>query len=95
MPPANPAAGKVVIQEASPILISAKAPLLAAARKVADWWMSPEGSAAFAKMVMFLMGLGTIPWIITAMIFTSVPTILLFVFLRRFLIQGMVLSVSA
>jgi multiple sugar transport system substrate-binding protein/raffinose/stachyose/melibiose transport system substrate-binding protein len=51
MPPVNPAAGKVVIQESSPILISAKAPHLAAAKKVADWWMTPAGSAAFAKMV--------------------------------------------
>jgi multiple sugar transport system substrate-binding protein len=51
MPPVNPAAGNVVIQEASPVLISAKAPNLAAAKKVADWWMGAEGSAAFAKMV--------------------------------------------
>ena len=40
-------------------------------------------------------GGGNIPWIMTAVIFTSIPTILLFVFLRRFFIQGMVLSVSA
>ncbi len=45
MPHVNPAAGKVVIQEASPILISAKAPNLAAAKKVADWWMGPAGNA--------------------------------------------------
>jgi len=51
MPNVNPAAAKVVIQEASPVLISAKAPNLAAAKKVADWWMGPAGSAAFAKMV--------------------------------------------
>jgi ABC-type glycerol-3-phosphate transport system substrate-binding protein len=51
MPPVNPRAGKVVIQEASPILISAKAPNLEGARKVADWWMGPEGNAAFAKLV--------------------------------------------
>ncbi|MGO9310542.1 MAG: ABC transporter substrate-binding protein [Spirochaetia bacterium] len=51
MPPVNPAAGKVVIMEASPILISAKAPNLAAAKKVVDWWMGPTGNAAFAKML--------------------------------------------
>ncbi len=51
MPPVNPAVGKVVIQESSPILISAKAPHLAAARKVVDWWMSPEGNGAYAKLV--------------------------------------------
>ena len=51
MPPVNASAGNVVIQEASPVLISAKAPNLAAAKKAADWWMSPEGSSAFAKMV--------------------------------------------
>ncbi|HEY9593566.1 MAG TPA: extracellular solute-binding protein, partial [Spirochaetia bacterium] len=51
MPPVKPSAGKVVIMEASPIVISAKAPNLAAAKKVADWWMGPEGNAAFAKML--------------------------------------------
>ncbi len=40
-------------------------------------------------------GGGNIPWIMTAVIFTSIPTILLFVFLRRFFIQGMELSISA
>jgi len=49
MPPVNPAAGKVVIMEASPILIAAKAPHLAAAKKVVDWWMGPVGNASFAK----------------------------------------------
>jgi ABC-type glycerol-3-phosphate transport system substrate-binding protein len=49
MPPHNPSAGKVVILEASPILISAKAPNRAAAMKVADWWMGPEGNADYAK----------------------------------------------
>jgi ABC-type glycerol-3-phosphate transport system substrate-binding protein len=49
MPSHNASAGKVVILEASPILISAKAPNKAAAMKVADWWMGPEGNAAYAK----------------------------------------------
>ena len=40
-------------------------------------------------------GGGNIPWIMTAVIFTSIPTILLFVFLRRFFIQGMVLSITS
>ncbi len=51
MPPVNPAAGKVVIMEASPIVVSAKTPNLAAAKKVADWWMGPDGNASFAKAV--------------------------------------------
>ncbi len=51
MPPVKPSAGKVVILEASPILISKKTPNLEAAMKVADWWMGPEGNAAFAKLV--------------------------------------------
>ena len=40
-------------------------------------------------------GGGNIPWIMTAVIFTSVPTILLFVALRKFFIQGMVMNISA
>jgi len=40
-------------------------------------------------------GGGNIPWIMTAVIFTSIPTILLFIGLRKFFIQGMVLNVSA
>jgi multiple sugar transport system substrate-binding protein/raffinose/stachyose/melibiose transport system substrate-binding protein len=51
LPPVNASAGKVVIMEASPTLISAKAPNLAAAKKVADWWMGPEGNGALAKML--------------------------------------------
>jgi ABC-type glycerol-3-phosphate transport system substrate-binding protein len=51
MPPVNPAAGNVVIMEASPILMGAKAPHLAEARKVADWWMGPVGNEDFAKML--------------------------------------------
>jgi multiple sugar transport system substrate-binding protein/raffinose/stachyose/melibiose transport system substrate-binding protein len=51
MPPVNASAGKVVIMEASPIVISAKAPNLASAKKVVDWWMGPTGNAAFAKML--------------------------------------------
>lgn len=40
-------------------------------------------------------GGGNIPWIMTAVIFTSIPTVLLFVWLRRYFIQGMVMSISA
>jgi multiple sugar transport system permease protein len=40
-------------------------------------------------------GGGNIPWIMTGVIFTSVPTVLLFVLLRRFFIQGMVLQAHA
>ncbi len=40
-------------------------------------------------------GGGNIPWIMTAVIFTSIPTVVLFILLRRFFIQGMTLSVAA
>ncbi|HVO39466.1 MAG TPA: carbohydrate ABC transporter permease [Spirochaetia bacterium] len=39
-------------------------------------------------------GGGNIPWIMTGVIFTSVPTVVLFILLRRFFIQGMTLSIS-
>jgi multiple sugar transport system permease protein len=39
-------------------------------------------------------GGGNIPYIMTGVIFTSVPTILLFVFLQRYFISGMKLSVT-
>jgi multiple sugar transport system substrate-binding protein len=51
MPPVNASAGKVVIMEASPALIASKAPNKASAKKVADWWMGPEGNGALAKML--------------------------------------------
>jgi ABC-type glycerol-3-phosphate transport system substrate-binding protein len=51
MPPHNPAAGKVAILEASPILIAQNAPHMAEAKKVADYWMGPEGNAFYAKLV--------------------------------------------
>ena len=37
---------------------------------------------------------GTIPLIMAGVIFTSIPTIILFVLLRKFFISGMVLSMS-
>ena len=40
-------------------------------------------------------GGGNIPWIMTAVVFTSIPTILLFVAMRKFFIQGMVLSITS
>ncbi len=40
-------------------------------------------------------GGGNIPWIMTAVIATSIPTVLLFLWLRRFFIEGMKLSVAA
>jgi len=51
MPPHNAASGKVAILEASPILSSANAPNMEAARKVADYWMGAEGNGFFAKQV--------------------------------------------
>lgn len=40
-------------------------------------------------------GGGNIPWIMTGVIFTSIPTVVLFILLRGFFIQGMSLSVAA
>ena len=51
MPPHNASAGKLAILEASPILMSQNTPNLEAARKVADYWMSPEGNGFYAKLV--------------------------------------------
>ena len=51
MPPHNASAGTVAILESSPILISKNAPNLEAAKKVADFWMSPYGNGFFAKML--------------------------------------------
>ena len=51
LPSHNPKAGKVVILEAMPILISENAPNLEAAKKVADWLMGPEGNAFLAEMI--------------------------------------------
>ncbi len=49
MPPHNASAGKVAILEASPILMGANSPNLDEAKQVADYWMSPEGNAFYAK----------------------------------------------
>jgi ABC-type glycerol-3-phosphate transport system substrate-binding protein len=51
MPPHNASAGKLAILEATPILIAKNAPNLEAAKKVADYWMGPEGNAFYAKLV--------------------------------------------
>jgi len=51
MPPHNASAGKLAILEASPILMSQNTPNLEAARKVADYWMGPEGNGFYAKLV--------------------------------------------
>jgi len=51
MPPHNPSAGKVAIMEAAPVLVSKNTPNLDAAKKVIDWWMTPEGNLVFAKLV--------------------------------------------
>jgi ABC-type glycerol-3-phosphate transport system substrate-binding protein len=50
MPPHNASAGKVAILEASPILIGENTPNKEQAMKVADYWMSPEGNAFYAKL---------------------------------------------
>ncbi|MBT3275246.1 MAG: extracellular solute-binding protein [Spirochaetales bacterium] len=49
LPSHNPAAGKNVILEITPMLVSKNAANLEDTLKVADYWMSPEGNAAFAS----------------------------------------------
>lgn len=51
LPSHNPEAGKVVILEAMPILVSQNAPNLDAAKQVADWLMGSEGNAFLAEMI--------------------------------------------
>jgi len=51
IPPINPKAGKVVIVEATPILISEKSADKQAALKFADWWMSPGAQAQWGKLI--------------------------------------------
>ena len=63
--------------------------MFAAAMEAAS---ASEVSGPVATMTGY--GGGNIPWIMTAVIFTSIPTILLFVWLRRYFIQGMVLSLQ-
>ncbi|MHB8278821.1 MAG: ABC transporter substrate-binding protein [Candidatus Humimicrobiaceae bacterium] len=50
LPSHNPAAGKNIVLEMSPIVISKNAPYLTDALKVADYLMGPEGNAVFAKL---------------------------------------------
>ncbi len=49
LPSHNPKAGKNVILEITPMLVSKNAPNQEDTLKLADFWMSPEGNAAFAK----------------------------------------------
>jgi len=51
LPSHNPKAGKVIILEAMPILVSENSPNKDAAKKVADWLMGPEGNAFLAKKI--------------------------------------------
>jgi ABC-type glycerol-3-phosphate transport system substrate-binding protein len=51
LPSHNPKAGKVIVLEAMPILVSKNAPHLDAAKTVADWLMGPEGNGFLAEMI--------------------------------------------
>ncbi|MFA5468373.1 MAG: extracellular solute-binding protein [Sphaerochaetaceae bacterium] len=53
LPSQNPNAGKNVITEISPLLVSKNAANVDSALKIADYWMSAEGNEAFAKFVTF------------------------------------------
>jgi len=49
LPSHNPKAGKNVILEVGPMLVSKNAANMEDTLKLADFWMSPEGNAVFAK----------------------------------------------
>jgi len=49
LPSHNPDAGKNVILEITPMLVSKNASNMEDTLKLADYWMSPEGNAAFAE----------------------------------------------
>ena len=51
IPPINPKAGKVVIYEATPILLAEKAKNKAAAVKFADWFMSADAQEKWAALI--------------------------------------------
>jgi ABC-type glycerol-3-phosphate transport system substrate-binding protein len=51
LPSHNPAAGKVIILEAMPILVAEKAPNKEAAKTVVDWLMGTEGNAFLAEKI--------------------------------------------
>ncbi|MCF7953165.1 MAG: ABC transporter substrate-binding protein [Spirochaetales bacterium] len=53
LPSHNPDAGKNVITEISPLLISKNTKNLADAKAAADYWMTPEGNETFAEYVTF------------------------------------------
>ena len=50
LPSHNPAAGKNIVMESGPIFTAKNATRKKAAEKIADWWMSPEGSTHFSKI---------------------------------------------
>jgi multiple sugar transport system substrate-binding protein len=54
LPPINEEVGNVIIYEAAPIVFGKNASGAEDARKVADWWMSPEIQAEWAKIMGFI-----------------------------------------
>ena len=51
LPSHNPAAGKNVVLEISPMLVSKNAMNQESIMEVVDYWMSPEGNASFAELL--------------------------------------------
>jgi ABC-type glycerol-3-phosphate transport system substrate-binding protein len=51
IPPIKPKAGKLVIYEATPILIAEKSKSKGMALKFADWWMSADAQEKWAKLI--------------------------------------------
>jgi ABC-type glycerol-3-phosphate transport system substrate-binding protein len=51
VPVVKDSAGKIIVLEASPIMVSKNGENKEEAKKLADWWMSPEGNGVFAGEV--------------------------------------------
>jgi len=51
MPPPVASVGNVAIMEAAPVLVAKNAPNLDAAKKIIDWWMTPDGNLVMAKLL--------------------------------------------
>ncbi|MDZ7832468.1 MAG: extracellular solute-binding protein [Desulfobacterales bacterium] len=49
LPSHNPEAGKNIVMESGPIFTAKNAGQRAAAEKIADWWMGPEGNTPFSE----------------------------------------------
>lgn len=54
LPPIDEDAGNVIIYEAAPIILGKNADGATEAKKIADWWMSPETQAKWSEIMGFI-----------------------------------------